>query len=80
MPHPVPRAEDDDLDALNGRLAAVDLERKDENSRPVNPFAPYLENGSFRSVNDLARTLIPELLGSFKRPVGSTSMKLAQST
>jgi hypothetical protein len=40
MPHPVPRAEDDDLDALNGRLAAVDLERKDENSRPINPFAP----------------------------------------
>ncbi|KAK5790556.1 hypothetical protein VI817_007843 [Penicillium citrinum] len=70
MPHPVSVAEDDDVDTLNGRIASVKLDEREENPgriNRINPFAPYLENESLRFVDDLARTLIPKRLSGLQQ-------------
>lgn len=70
MPHPVPLTEDDDVYTINGRIASVKLEEREENPshiNRINPFAPYLENDSLRFVDDLARTLIPKRLSSLQK-------------
>ena len=70
MPHPVQIAKDDDIDTLNGRIATVKLDKREENPSRIgglNPFAPYLENGTLRFVNDLARTFIPKRLSSLQQ-------------
>lgn len=60
---------EDDVDTLNGRIASVKLEEKENSSRinGSNPFAPYLKSGSLCSVNDLARMLIPKHLSSLQQ-------------
>ncbi|RDK41115.1 hypothetical protein M752DRAFT_319859 [Aspergillus phoenicis ATCC 13157] len=57
MPLPVSHAKVDHVDALTGRLAAVELEEEEEeearNPRCFNPFAPYLELSSLRQTRQL---------------------------
>ncbi|KAJ5917534.1 hypothetical protein N7466_011088 [Penicillium verhagenii] len=70
MLNPVSVAIDDDVDTLNGRIASVKLDEREENPgriKQINPFVPYLENGSLRLVDDLARTLMPKHLSGLQK-------------
>ncbi|BCS00252.1 uncharacterized protein AKAW2_50593A [Aspergillus luchuensis] len=69
MPLPVSHAKVDHVDALTGRLAAVELKEEEEarNTRGFNPFAPYLEQGLPRFVEHLTREIIPERLSSLRQ-------------
>lgn len=64
------RYSEDNVDTLNRYIASVKLDEKEKNSSYINgfnPFAPHLKSGSPRSVNDLARTLIPKYLSSLQQ-------------
>ncbi|RDH26790.1 hypothetical protein BDQ94DRAFT_164198 [Aspergillus welwitschiae] len=69
MPLLVSHAKVDHVDALTGRLAAVELKEEEEarNPRCFNLFAPYLEEGSPRFVEHLTRKLIPKRLSSLRQ-------------
>ena len=66
MPHPVSRAEVDNVDAINKDLATVELQEKAKNPSSYNPFVFYLEEGSPRFVDNLVREEIPKLLSSLR--------------